>query len=398
MAIGQYTDTFWFPNGALAANVSVRIFPLSSPALATLYTDATGTMLAPNPTTTDGTGVLSFFADEGEYWISIDARSFRVSVGTPRAVDLFETGVGQLSTGVIAGGGIFASVTNPRAITVPELVGYVVDHSTDDFNPVVTRVHTPAQDAALTTAAELSRNVTWWLMTSTGTVIKQEPPPTPEQRRTHIVLGVTAYNPGLDLIYIVRTQPGALPQLGNQLFDLMDSLGPFSLSGNAVTANANLTLQKTAGVLFTRAFRYNEDPDNLHQVDLPAQNPMQFRYGTRSTTVFPILPSTMVDVANYDVGGVVTPIPGGANTATIHRVWAFGPPAVSDQITLQYGQNTFASLSAALDRIGQAGYVPNPIFAALGTVIGYVVATKSATNLADPTQAALVSAGKFPTP
>jgi hypothetical protein len=298
VAIGRYQDVYWFPDGSLAANVQARVFPLESSALATLYTDATGTVLAPNPLSTNGAGVLTVFAEEGEYWIHIDQRSFRVSVGTPYDVDLFETGVGTLSTGLIAGGEITASLTDPRAIVIPETVGYVVDHSSDPFNPTVTRVHVAAQEAVLV-GASLTRNVTWWMLDATGAVVQQEPTPTPEQRRTHIVLGVTAYNPGADLIYIVRTRPGILPQTLNQVNDLMDALGPFSLSGNVVTPNAGLTLSKTSGVMFTRGFRYLEDPDNPHQSTLAAQNPMQFRYGTRNTTVFPLATTTLVDPANY---------------------------------------------------------------------------------------------------
>lgn len=398
MAIGQYTDILWFPDGSLAANVEVRIFPLSSNVLATLYTDATGTVIAPNPFFTTGSGGISFFATEGEYWMLADSRSFRISVGTPRTVDLFETGVGTLATGTIAGSHITASLTNPRAITIPETVGYVVDHSTSEFNPVVTRVHMPAQDAVLTTTAELTRTVTWWLATSAGAVIKQATRPTPEQRRTHIVLGASAYSPTLDMITSLRPQTQILPQQGNQLDDLMDSLGPFSLTGNAITPNTNLTFQKSDGSMFTRGFRYNESPNNPHQNPLPAQNPTQFRYGTQSTTLFPSTTVTNVDVANYDVGGVITPVPGGANTTTIQRVWAIATSTTVMQIGIQYGQLTFSSLTSALDRIGQAGYVSNPTFLDLGAVIGYLVVIKSATNLADPAQAIVVSAGKFPTP
>jgi hypothetical protein len=397
VAIGRYQDVYWFPDGSLAANVQARVFPLESSALATLYTDATGTVLAPNPLSTNGAGVLTVFAEEGEYWIHIDQRSFRVSVGTPYDVDLFETGVGTLSTGLIAGGEITASLTDPRAIVIPETVGYVVDHSSDPFNPTVTRVHVAAQEAVLV-GASLTRNVTWWMLDATGAVVQQEPTPTPEQRRTHIVLGVTAYNPGADLIYIVRTQPGILPQTLNQVNDLMDALGPFSLSGNVVTPNAGLTLSKTSGVMFTRGFRYLEDPDNPHESTLAAQNPMQFRYGTRNTTVFPLATTTLVDPANYDVAGVVTPVPGGAGASTIQRVWAFGTPGVPDQMTIQYGQSVYASLSAALERLGQSGYVPNPIFRSLGTVVAYIVTTRTASDLSQAAQAVIVGAGKFPTP
>ena len=66
MAIARYQALYWFPNGAPAASIPARIFPLESNALATIYTDVTGTVQLPNPVNTDAFGVLTFWAEEGE--------------------------------------------------------------------------------------------------------------------------------------------------------------------------------------------------------------------------------------------------------------------------------------------------------------------------------------------
>jgi hypothetical protein len=93
----------------------------------------------------------------------------------------------------------------------------------------------------------------------------------------------------------------------------------------------------------------------------------------------------------------VTPIPGGANTSTNFRVWAVANNIVADQVFVQYGQRSYASLAAARAAISSGQYIPNPITVG-AALVGWITATKSAVNLSDPTQAIFTQAGKFSTP
>lgn len=392
MAFARYSEAFWFPNGALAAGIPARIFPLQSNALAPIFTDITGTVPLPNPLSTDGFGVLTFWAEEGEYWVHLDTEAFRISVGTPNTLDTFEVGSVAISSGIVSGGRITTSL-NPTSIDIDETVGYVVDYATDDFRPTITRVHVAAQTIALDGPA-LLRTVTFWLLDSTGAFVQQAAPPTPTQRRTHIPLGFSALQAGV--IFLVEATPVALPQPMNQMSDLMEALGPFSISGNVLSPNGvNLNINKSAGTMFSRSFNYGTTPQSPHEVSNPAQTPATFRYATRSTTVFP--PSTTVlDVANYDVGGVVTPIPGGANVSTLQRVLLFALDTTVDQIAIQYGQTAHANLAAAADAAGRGTFQVNPAF--IGTLIGYIAVTKTATDLSNPAQAVFIRAGKFAAP
>lgn len=398
MALYQYSRQFWFPSGVLSANVPARVFPLNSNALATLYTDATGSVQLPNPLTTDANGTVAFFAQEGEYWIHIDAEAFRVSVGSPD-VDLFEISAGSMSTGVVSGGDISANGLNPAAVDINPLVGYVVDEITDLNNPSAVRVATSTVTTVAMDAGALARTVTFWLMTSAGAVLQQATTPTNEQRRTHLVLGVTAQVGGV--IFYDQSLPVITAQPMNQLADLMDALGPFPITGNAVTPNgANLSLDHSAGTLFARAFNHYSGlvpTRNPHVSTTLAQSPAQYKYLTAAAVVFGPLVS-VVDVANYDNAGVITPVGGGATTSTIQRLWLSASNTAANQLTMQYGQTTYASLSAAVDAIGQSGHVVNPLLFGNAALLAHIVVTRTATNLSDTAQARIIVAGKFDTP
>lgn len=393
MALARYTDTFWYPNGQIAAGVPASVFPESSSAFATLWADSAGTVPLANPLPTTGTGLLDFWAEAGNYWVHLDTETFPVTVGMSQEQ-------ADLSTGVASGGELNASLVNPLAVDIGPTDGYIVDYlAGTQAEPVITRVKTSAQTVALDAGA-LARAVTWWLLDTTGAVIQQAAKPDAAQFRTHVVLGVTAFD-GATII-VDQSLPVILPGQANQMVDLLESLGPFNIAGNRITANgANLQLDQSAGTTFARAFNHFAGPtltNNPHINTTQAQSPADFIRITQTTTVTPAL-TNVLDVANYDNGGVITPIGGGANTSSIHRVYLFPNNDPQRQLVVQYGQRTYANLSAAVNAVGAGTFVENPFFIqGNGALIAYIAAIRSATNLSDPTQATIITAGKFSTP
>lgn len=393
MALAQYSDVYWFPNGALAANVTARVFPLSSPALASLYTDVTGGTPLPNPTSTNGAGVLTFWAEEGEYWVHIDNRSFRISVGSPGNLDTFEAAASTLSTGVVYGGQITVNGLNPLAIDIPDTVGYVVDHVTDPIRPTTTRVHRTPITVAL---ADLTQSVTWWFINAAGAVTQQITPPTAADRRTKIFIGATAYD-GIGAIVELVASPQILSQGIGQMNDLFLDLGPFGISGNTITPNgANLMLNCSTGSVFAPSWAYAPTPLNPHSAPTLAQTPMFWTQGLSTSLTFPP-PQNTFDPANYDNGGVLTPVGGGVNSSTVQRVFKFAADTANRQTTIQYGQTVYPNLTAALNSIGQTNYIVNPQFT-IGALVAWIVTIRTATNLSDPAQCVIVPASKFDRP
>lgn len=392
MALQRYMKRFWFPNNAPAANIEARVFFEDTNAFVPLFTDATGTVPLSNPTATDGAGVLTFWAQEGQYWLHLDSESFLIDVGMSQEQ-------ADLSTGIASGGEL--DIATSTSLTINAFVGYVVDNVLlTSTVPTITKVDEPTQTVALD-AGSLARSITWWMCDAAGNIIQQAAQPTPEQRRSNILLGVTLFDTGLGQLVEAQSIPVILPQNANQLVDLMDAMGPLSLTGNLVSSNGvNLAFNKSSGTLFSRAsnrFVSGILTTNPHISPSPAQTPATLRRIIRTSVIPTPPPVGTIDPTRYDLNGVLTLVGGGTNTSTIQRVWLFATNVSTAQIAVQYGQATYGSLSTAVEAIGTELFVPAPV-TAVGALIGYIVVTRTATNLSDPTQAVFVKAGKFPTP
>lgn len=398
MPLAQYQTTFWLPSGALAANTLVRVFPLLSNTFASLWTDGTGTVALPNPLLTNGAGTVTFWAEEGEYWLHINDEAYRVSVGSPN-LDVFEAASTMLTTGVLSGGELNVNGANPKAVDIGATVGYVLDYQSTPPIPVMRRVSTAPQTVALDAAA-LLRVVTWWLMDANGTVIQQATRPTNSERRDYIVLGATGYDAGTGAIFTDQSLPVIVPQPMNQLADLMDAMGPFNITGNVITPNgANLSINRSAGSVFARAFNrfagpvLTKDPHVTTTVAAPLS---ALRRLTR-TPQFPLpAPFTTINPGQYDNAGVLSPVV--ANNATIQRVWFFPLNNPGDQLAVQYGQTQYADLNSALDRVGQGDFVVNPTTVGNAVLLAHIVVRGNATNLSDTTQCVIRRSGKLDYP
>lgn len=69
--MAQYSQQWWYPNGDPAAAVRATVFLEDNSTLASIFADVGMTVPLPNPTTTDGTGTLTFFVTDGTYWVYV---------------------------------------------------------------------------------------------------------------------------------------------------------------------------------------------------------------------------------------------------------------------------------------------------------------------------------------
>ena len=396
MALQLYSRQFWTPDGLAFANQPAQVFPVDSNVFADLWADAAGTIALPNPgILTDGTGTLTFYAEVGPYWVHLDTETFGVDVGLSQEQ-------ADLSTGVASGGDISPAVSDPQAVDISPLIGYIVDNINEvSVAPTITQVDYPGGTIPLD-AGSLARTLTYWKMDGAGNVIQQATRPDPGDYREFLVLGLTVYDTGLGQVIEAQTLPTILPQLANAHVDLADSLGPFSLGGNLVTPNgANLMIDKSAGQLFTRSAGYVSGgvvTDNPNIVTSPAMVGATLRR-ILQTASFPTPPAVnTIDPANYDVGGTLTPIPGGPSVSTVQRVYLFAANNTTLRLAVQYGQALYATPQMAVQAIGGNNqFRPAPV-TQVGALIGYLALTRTCTDLSDPAQCTFVYAGKFATP
>lgn len=298
----------------------------------------------------------------------------------------------SVSTGVISGG-VMSVGTNPATVNITALVGYYVNHVTPGSTFVKT-INLPAQTGVA--LASTSRVVTWWMVDPNGNLIQQGTQPTATQRRNNIQLGITAYSSAANAIFNVQTTPVINRQFVNQMYDFFYSLGTFSITGNLVTPNgANLSWNKSAGQLFSPGFNYATSATNPHMVNSPAVTAAAFRYSTQISGSASLTQTTFIDPANYDNGGVITPVGGGSNSCTIHHIFQFATNLVSEQFAVQYGQTVYSNLANAQAALTNENFIVNPDFVGIGVLIGHIIAIKTATNLSDPAQAIFVKAQKF---
>jgi hypothetical protein len=395
MALALYSKQYWYPDATLAANIPYQLFPNNSNVFQPLFADQAGTIPLPNPGVTSPTGFVTFYATVGQYWLHLDTQTFLIDVGLSEEQ-------ADLSTGIASGGEMTPSLSDPIAVDISPLVGYIVDN-TDPLSvePTIRVVEYPGGTVQLTPAS-LLRTITYWLMDMNQNLIQLAVRPTPDQYRQFLVLGLSLYDTGSGVIFGTQAQPTILPQQANQLVDLMDALGPFSINGNKITPNGeNLSVDKSDGLFFSRAFAYTIGgifTDSPHVFDSPALVPAAVRYITRDPVTVTPPPSFTIDIGNYDVGGVVTPIPGDPNVATVQRIYLFPSDSPLGRVVFQYGQSTYASLAIAVTSVGAGEqFIPAPV-TEVGALIGYLAVVKSATDLSDRTQAVFMYSGKFSTP
>jgi peptidoglycan/xylan/chitin deacetylase (PgdA/CDA1 family) len=300
---------------------------------------------------------------------------------------------GGLDTGIVSGGDINPNESNPLAVDVSPLHGYIVDYLTSPVT--ITEISTSTVTTVELDSVSQTRAITWLLMDADGTVYQQAARPSPEDRRNFLVLGMVAQEGGT--IFLTQSLATVVEQPVNQLYDLLDALGAFALTGNDITpVPGSLTLNCAPGQVFSRGWNHFDgtvQTNNPNIVSTIGATPASWVHVLRNSEIVPSAATATVDVGHYDNNGVLTPV--GSTESVLHQLWMFPTSNGAEIHVLQYGQQTFGTLDDAIAGIGTASFALNPTLPGNAVLLGYLAAEAAATDLADKAQAKIVKAGKF---
>lgn len=302
---------------------------------------------------------------------------------------------GGMDTGIATGGDISVNASNPLAVDINPLTGQIVNYL---VNPVtVEEVVSPTVLTVELDDIAQTRTITWLLMDAELNVFQQEARPGPEDRRNFIVLGLVAQDDGA--IFLAQSLPVIARQPVNQLYDLMDAIGAFGISGNDVSPNgANLQLNVGSGQVFSRGWNHFDGPsetNNPHITTTVGASPASWTHALRSSDLEHASSSAVIDVGHYDDAGVLTTVGGDSNTSVVHQLWMFPTNEGSEVHVLQYGQTTYSTLQAAFEAAGKETFAINPALPGNAINLGFLAVRGQATDLSDTGDAIFVKAGKF---
>lgn len=279
------------------------------------------------------------------------------------------------------------TIVNPTTIGVPAGKGRIIKPSTRDLSGV-TEVAWPAQNVVINAVA-----TTWTTVLgvdANGQIVQFTGGLNSAWARENILLGTVAHINGQ--INDVITRPAIFGDMTYASYDLTVLFHNTLIAGGRVSPNAvnAFHVDITAGTLFSLGAD-SIDVNSPNILDFPSQFDIQFFPITGTSGVSAITQN--VPVTSYDPGGagVITPIPGGVATTSIHRMYF-----LAGEFLFQYGQATYPDLDTALSQIAVDSSANKPAAKLVNaTLLGFLVIQKNCLDLKDTNTARFVSQGAF---
>jgi hypothetical protein len=289
---------------------------------------------------------------------------------TVTAVNVELSKKAYLSTGLIRNGLITINA-NPTKYNVAAGVAMFADFTNAD-NPTTVIVNF-AGVTGKTPAYLNTGNITYVGVNSAGTIVESASPFTTSERRSITSLGAVIHS-NLTTINVANNISDPVNAGTNQLHDLMDYVGALNLTGNKYSANgANLSLNKSAGMIFKKGVNFVNDWTRPHEMSQSAGTALTFRYRTQNGTEGSDV--TVLNPTLYDLNNVLTTIPN--NKYSVQTVTMFQ----TGLTRIQYDQSFYNSLAEAEAAVFTRSYVVESNIALNGITRAYIIVKKETADL-----------------
>jgi len=281
--------------------------------------------------------------------------------------------------------------------------GFLMDAYTDPLSPAVAVALQWNQiNEPITAAPAVAGSVVWVSLAVTATpgtpiddlggipvffaeLNQYAQPLTPTLQRQEIALGVLVHN-GVEWKEV--SSPKVVNQVAETLREFVVTVnGPsYIISGGDVSEEPAFTLNQAEGVIWENNRNWHVDKTDPNRETLPASVPIVFAYVNRDFTDVGG-PTSTIDPTMWDDAGVVSAVPGAANTTTIQRLYI--DPA--NNYWILWGQYTYPNFLTAQANL----FSDNPVVPFIlqnSILLGYIVAEKQKTDW-DIDEAIFVPAG-----
>lgn len=290
----------------------------------------------------------------------------------------------QGDTGVLLFSGMTTASTS--TINIGAVKGYIVDNETNPLVPTYTYVDYSGQTGVVV-ATRLTGTESFAFLTSGGTISFQNTFPTSSERKSKIWLGKISH-PNNNITVVINepdyiTSPLALTR------DFYQKISYINEGVYPYPNGANLNLNISGGKIGGNGINFVNDKTNPNELSMGPGIAQGFTYRTQTGGTTTSV--TLIDPTRYDVGGVITLIPGGGGTSTIQYIFAIP----GQGYIIQYGQNIYNNLANAISAVNTDQFFVFPNLVKNAILIGVIALTKNATQLNVDTQARFFKADMF---
>jgi len=234
---------------------------------------------------------------------------------------------------------------------------------------------------------------------SSGAVIQQTDPWYNGQYNTSLSIGTVLHQNTASINGSI-TYPNVAYGYKQRTYDFIKAFGSLKLSGYTIYTSSSLGLTVGSGTGWSDGRNYQVDPNNPSYITDPGTNVSKiFRYYVSGSTYIQDTNGgvgyTVIDPANYNNNGVLTPVPGtGANRRWSNQRVFYYPNSVTKGIVVYYGSATYASEIDAAANLQYENFQETPNTQQNAIYLG-TIAIRNDGNFTDSTSYRILPGGVF---